>query len=90
MGQCLRALDRKNLVEPIVMVLDPQMSLKEMERHIILQTFKRQNYNRTRTAKTLGIGLRTLQRKLKKYKEPDGRHDAHCFTAHAQQPQYII
>ena len=43
------------------------MKLKEIEKAVILQTLKQQSYNRTRTAKVLGIGIRTLQRKLKLY-----------------------
>ncbi len=41
--------------------------LKEAEKKIILETLKANNYNRSRTAKVLGIGLRTLQRKLKEW-----------------------
>ena len=45
------------------------MKLKEIEKAVILQTLRQQSYNRTRTAKVLGIGIRTLQRKLKQYRE---------------------
>lgn len=41
--------------------------LKEVEKAVILETLKQQRYNRTRTAMVLGIGIRTLQRKLKQY-----------------------
>lgn len=47
------------------------MSLKDIEKQVILETLKRQRFNRTRTAKVLGIGIRTLQRKLKLYREMD-------------------
>ncbi len=40
------------------------------ERHI-LSVLENSGGNRTRAAKTLGIGLRTLQRKLKEYEPPD-------------------
>ena len=43
------------------------MKLAEIERAVILQTLRRQNFNRTRSARVLGIGIRTLQRKLKQY-----------------------
>ncbi|MCP3954148.1 MAG: hypothetical protein GY697_18320, partial [Desulfobacterales bacterium] len=36
----------------------------------ILRVLEDSNGNRTRAAKTLGIGLRTLQRKLKVYEQP--------------------
>jgi len=41
--------------------------LREIERTVILETLKQQGFNRTHAAKVLGIGIRTLQRKLKKY-----------------------
>ena len=44
------------------------MTLADIERVVILETLKRQNFNRTRAARTLGIGIRTLQRKLKQYR----------------------
>ena len=43
------------------------MKLADIERAVILQTLQRQNFNRTRAARVLGIGIRTLQRKLKQY-----------------------
>jgi DNA-binding protein Fis len=33
---------------------------------------KQQSFNRTRAARVLGIGIRTLQRKLKQYREETG------------------
>ncbi len=51
------------------------LALREIEQYVILETLKRQKYNRTRTAKVLGIGIRTLQRKIKQYQEeglPEG------------------
>ena len=51
---------------------DQGMSLREVEKSVILETLKRQKFNRTRTARVLGIGIRTLQRKLKQYREADG------------------
>ncbi len=47
------------------------MSLRDIEKSVILETLRRQRFNRTRTAKVLGIGIRTLQRKLKQYREVD-------------------
>ena len=45
-------------------------SMEEIEREAILRTLKETDGNRTRAAEILGIGLRTLQRKLKEYGEP--------------------
>jgi transcriptional regulator with PAS, ATPase and Fis domain len=47
------------------------LKLSEIEKSVILQTLRQQDYNRTKTAKALGIGIRTLQRKLKQYRETD-------------------
>ncbi|MBI2603783.1 MAG: helix-turn-helix domain-containing protein [Deltaproteobacteria bacterium] len=47
------------------------MSMREIERSVILETLKWQSFNRTRTARVLGIGIRTLQRKLKQYRDDD-------------------
>ena len=41
------------------------MTMAAIERSVILETLRRQNANRTRAARVLGIGIRTLQRKLK-------------------------
>jgi len=41
--------------------------LHEVERLIIMETLLRHRYNRTKTARILKIGIRTLQRKLKEY-----------------------
>ena len=41
--------------------------LKEIEHTAILKTFEHLDFNRAHTALALGIGLRTLQRKLKRY-----------------------
>ena len=45
------------------------MTLKQMERHLIEITLKAHNGNRTRSAKALGISIRTLRNKLKIYPE---------------------
>jgi len=43
------------------------MKLEDAERHLIAATLQEAGGNRTKTAKILGIGLRTLQRKIKQY-----------------------
>jgi len=45
-------------------------TMGDIERDAILRTLKETQGNRTRAAEILGIGLRTLQRKLKDYGEP--------------------
>jgi len=41
------------------------LSLHEIEKIIVLKALRYHNFNRTKTAKVLGIGIRTLQRKLR-------------------------
>ena len=41
--------------------------LEDVERLVILKTLEANAFNRTHTAKTLRIGIRTLQRKLRDY-----------------------
>jgi DNA-binding NtrC family response regulator len=44
------------------------VTMEEIERRAILQALERTEGNRTKAAEMLGIGLRTLQRKLKEYR----------------------
>jgi len=62
-------LPGKYQVEPSKEYIEiPQgTSLRSAERNIILQTLRQQGGNRTRTAEILGIGRRTLIRKLQEY-----------------------
>ncbi|MFK7826544.1 MAG: helix-turn-helix domain-containing protein [Oligoflexales bacterium] len=60
-----------NLVQQPTVVFNQGMSLRDIEKSAILETLRHQNFNRTRTAKVLGIGIRTLQRKLKQYREAE-------------------
>ncbi|MBI3328084.1 MAG: sigma-54-dependent Fis family transcriptional regulator [Nitrospinae bacterium] len=52
--------------EPLL--LKPRMSVKAMERTLILDTLEAVEGNRTQAAKILGISLRTLRNKLREYK----------------------
>jgi len=45
----------------------PGTTLEEMERDLILRTLEQTGGNRTHSAEILGIGVRTLQRKIKGY-----------------------
>ena len=45
------------------------MTMEDLERAAILQTLDRRSWNRNQAAEDLGISLRTLQRKLKQYRE---------------------
>jgi transcriptional regulator with PAS, ATPase and Fis domain len=50
--------------------------LEEIERHTILQTLRRNQFNRTETAKALGISRRTLVYKLQRLREAGCEVDA--------------
>ena len=45
------------------------LPMAELEKRHILKTLENEGNNRTRAARVLGIGRRTLQRKLEEYKE---------------------
>ena len=44
------------------------MTLRELEKQFILETLSKENHNRTKAAKILGISIRTLRNKLSLYK----------------------
>lgn len=67
--EAVRVIDTQ---ENQVLVVQPgHAKLEDVERFLILATLRRTRYNRTKTARLLGIGIRTLQRKLKQYGEGD-------------------
>ena len=51
-------------------------SLREMEKRFILATLHQTRWNRSKAAKVLGISVRGLQYKLKRYAEEDGELQA--------------
>ena len=51
------------------LVCDGDLTLDEIERRSIVATLERFRGHRQKSAKALGIGVRTLGRKLKKWKE---------------------
>ncbi|MGP1346388.1 MAG: sigma 54-interacting transcriptional regulator [Phycisphaerales bacterium] len=52
-------------------VVDEPRPLEDIEREVIISTLQRFNGHRQRTAESLGIGVRTLGLKLKKWKEQE-------------------
>ena len=50
------------------------LTMKEMEKELILKTLERMEGNRTQTAEILGISLRSLQYKLKDYETAAGHN----------------
>ena len=49
--------------------LTPGITLREMEKRLILSTLSAENNNRTRASEILGISVRTLRNKLNEYQE---------------------
>ncbi|RKY80258.1 hypothetical protein DRQ07_05635, partial [candidate division KSB1 bacterium] len=47
---------------------DSGLTLREMEKNIILKTLRENDNNRTKTAELLGISVRTLRNKLNEYR----------------------
>lgn len=58
-------------MEAASVIFTPGTKLRDIERIVILETLKQKGFNRTHTARALGIGIRTLQRKLKRYGASD-------------------
>ena len=70
-SDCIEARDLPVLREPAVepLRLASQQSLAEIERQLILSTLRDVGGNKTAAALRLGVTARTLQNKLKKYRE---------------------
>jgi len=54
-------------LEPEAPEIEAGITLKEMEKQLIISTLKQHDGNRTKTAEALGISRRSLQMKLKEY-----------------------
>ena len=57
--------------------LDLTLSMRAMEKKIILATLEKFHFNRTHTARSLGIGIRTLQRKINEYSSEEKSPELH-------------
>jgi len=57
---------------PVSVAAGPARTMEEIEKEAILRTLQETGGNRTRAAEILGIGLRTLQRKLRDYEQAQG------------------
>jgi len=60
----------KEPIEKILPRVEAGMTLRQVEKDLIQKTLARTEGNRTRAAKILQIGVRTLQRKIKEYDLP--------------------
>ena len=62
-------IHREAQKEPHEITFQPGMRLAELEQQAIEETLRFCGFNKEECAKTLGIGLRTLYRKLEQYKQ---------------------
>lgn len=51
-----------------------QYSWKELQKLLITATLNRNNHNRVHSARALGISVRTMRNKIKKYNLAKGKH----------------
>jgi DNA-binding NtrC family response regulator len=58
-------------VDPLEIAVTDRASLEDFERELILRTLKKYDGHRQRTAESLGIGVRTLGLKLRKWKDQE-------------------
>ena len=76
-GETIRRQDLPDsLLEPVAKPRSPEglelrvgTTVEEAERNLILKTLEATGQNKTRAAEMLGISLKTLHNKLKKYRE---------------------
>jgi two-component system response regulator HydG len=70
-GACIQVGDLPELHQPVseIMPAGTPYTLAEMERQAILKTLRAVGGNKTAAAQRLGVTVRTLQNKLKKYRE---------------------
>jgi DNA-binding NtrC family response regulator len=63
---------RESAPPPNIVTITPGMTMAEIERAAIEAALKETRGNRRKAAEMLGIGERTLYRKLREYQIPDG------------------
>jgi DNA-binding NtrC family response regulator len=61
-----RGGDSRGVLEGL---MDTGITIDEMERRLIMNTLEKEGGNKTKTAKILGISVRTLRNKLNRYKK---------------------
>ena len=73
-------VSKAKVKSPIILVLRPDMTLKEVEKTVILQVLQKNRQHRAKTARALSIGVRTLQRKIKHYRQQEESHEENKVT----------
>ena len=70
-GQAIAAIDPRAAPPPNSVTIEPGTSMADIERRVIEAALRETRGNRRRAAEMLGIGERTLYRKIKEYKLPE-------------------
>ena len=65
--------EKEGQIQPSIRGIAPPVALEEVEHEAIVRALRETGGNKTRAALRLGIGLRTLHRKLKEYKIQEER-----------------
>jgi DNA-binding NtrC family response regulator len=68
---------RESAPPPNVVTIEPGTRMEEVERRVIEAALKESRGNRRRAAEMLGIGERTLYRKIKEYRVPEEMYAEH-------------
>jgi hypothetical protein len=71
-------------------VWNPGMKLVQLETEVIRAAFKFYKGNKTSTASSLGIAIRTLDMKLKKINEEDEAHRIRCEDDKRKREEFIL
>jgi hypothetical protein len=66
----------------------PGVTLENVERQVILAAYRHFRSNKTQTAQSLGIAIRTLDNKLEKYQHDDKRHERTKSHAERQREEF--
>lgn len=67
----------------------PGISLESMERQVILAAFRYYRGNKTATAQSLGIAIRTLDNKLEKYQSEDKQQEERENATESQRAEFL-
>ncbi len=68
----------------------PGMRLEDLERQAILHAYKFYQFNKTVTANSLGIAIRTLDAKLAKYDEDDVKNKKAAEERRRQREEFLM
>lgn len=83
-------MDHDTTNESAVITWSPGVTLEEIEKSVILKAFRFYRGNKTATAQSLGIAIRTLTNKLEGYKKDVMRQQDALKEAETEEQQYAL